>query len=254
MSMHSLPRVGLMTGSSTDVPSTWTVAMDGSLPAVFWLADTLALLLGVPRRRGGRGRSGNQADRGSDAMRQLSHSGVRRKRRRPPCGGRRGVRSCSRLLGVALAELVDATAGVHQLVLAGVERMRSRGDFDLDQRIFIAVLPLHGLFAGERGTGEDLEVRGHVLEDDVAVFGMDVGLHGGHQSDRGKSGIIAGSRTARKPSGETIAYPRFVGRLVVAKQDPRPVRTPQLALPVDQRRATGGRMPQHDFDRALLRL
>src|SRR5690606_16463005 len=62
--------------------------------------------------------------------------------------------------------------------LAGVERMRGRADLDLDQRVLVAVLPLHGLLAGERGTGEDLEVRGHVLEDDFAVLGMDVGLHG----------------------------------------------------------------------------
>src|SRR5688572_18734275 len=34
----------------------------------------------------------------------------------------------TRLLGVALLELVDAAAGVHDLVLARVERVRGRGD------------------------------------------------------------------------------------------------------------------------------
>src|SRR5690606_41804918 len=61
MSMHSLPRVGFRTGSSTEVPATCRVAMDGASPALFSMADTLALLLGVPPRW--RARAGNQADR-----------------------------------------------------------------------------------------------------------------------------------------------------------------------------------------------
>src|SRR5690606_24843939 len=54
----------------------------------------------------------------------------------------------TRLLRVATLELVDATAGIHDLVLAGVERMRGRGHFDLDQRIFLAVFPLDRLLGG----------------------------------------------------------------------------------------------------------
>src|SRR5690606_30900464 len=48
----------------------------------------------------------------------------------------------TRSLRVATLELVDAAAGVDDLVLAGVERMRRRGHFDLDQRVLVAVLPL----------------------------------------------------------------------------------------------------------------
>src|SRR5690606_24937953 len=55
MSMHSLPRVGFSTGSSTEAPSTCRVAMDGASPALFSMADTLALLL-ASRRGAARGR------------------------------------------------------------------------------------------------------------------------------------------------------------------------------------------------------
>src|SRR5262245_41551377 len=82
------------------------------------------------------------------------------------------------LLRVALAELVHATAGVDDLVLARVERVRRRGDIQLDQRIFVAVFPLDLLLAGEGRTGQEREIGGHVLENDFAVFGMDAGLHG----------------------------------------------------------------------------
>src|SRR5690606_5500709 len=88
-------------------------------------------------------------------------------------------RRSKRLLGVAALELVDAAAGVHHLVLAGIERVRGRGDLDLDQRVLVAVLPLDRLLAGDRRAGEELEVGSHVLEHDFAVFGVDVGLHVG---------------------------------------------------------------------------
>src|SRR4029079_2841957 len=110
-------------------------------------------------------------------------------RKRPSVGlgwrrGRRGL-----VLGGALplAELVHAAAGVHQLLLAGVEGVRSRGDFDLDQGVFLAVFPLDGLFAGQRRAGEEDEVRSDVLENDFVVLGMDVGSHGSvRDKKRGK--------------------------------------------------------------------
>src|SRR3546814_10036695 len=46
------------------------------------------------------------------------------------------------LLRVTLAELVDAAAGIHDLVLARVERVRGRRHVDLDQRVLVAVFPL----------------------------------------------------------------------------------------------------------------
>src|SRR6185437_13252928 len=41
--------------------------------------------------------------------------------------------------GVTALELVDAAARVHHLLLAGVERVRGRGDIDLDHGVFVAI-------------------------------------------------------------------------------------------------------------------
>src|SRR5690606_777018 len=165
-----LPSVPCCTGSSTDLPAadrvTWS--REG-----FW--DTASLLDAcapeLRRRRGG----------GSSVSR---HYRTAAKRKRPPMGGRKqAIRP--RLLGVALLELVDAAAGVHHLVLAGVERMGRRGNLDLGQRVLVAVLPLDRLLGGDGRAGEELEVGSHVLEHDFAVFGMDVGLHVGAPESAG---------------------------------------------------------------------
>src|SRR5512132_304629 len=50
-------------------------------------------------------------------------------------------------LGVAALELLDPAGGVHDLLLAGVVRVRFRGDLHLDHRILLAVGPLHFLAA-----------------------------------------------------------------------------------------------------------
>lgn len=100
---------------------------------------------------------------------------------------------------VTLAELVDAAAGVHDLVLARVERVRGGRDVDLDQRVLVAVLPLHRLLGRHRGTGQKRKVRGDVLEDDVAVLGMDAGLHGMHHSG------VRGARQYRDRPGHVQA-------------------------------------------------
>src|SRR5690625_6116032 len=81
------------------------------------------------------------------------------------------------LFGVALLEAVDAAAGVVDLVLAGVERMRLARHFILDQRVFVAVFPLDGFVALNGRTRLEDQVAGHVLKDNFAVFGMDIGFH-----------------------------------------------------------------------------
>ena len=81
------------------------------------------------------------------------------------------------LFGVALLEAVDAAAGVHDLVLAGVERMRLARHLNLDQRVFVAVFPLDGFLALDGRAGLEDQVAGHVLKNDFAVFGMDIGFH-----------------------------------------------------------------------------
>src|SRR3546814_2942286 len=68
------------------------------------------------------------------------------------------------LLRVTLAELVDAAAGIHDLVLARVERVRGRRHVDLDQRVLVAVFPLDRLLAAKGRAGQELEIGSHVLE------------------------------------------------------------------------------------------
>jgi len=83
-----------------------------------------------------------------------------------------------RLLAVALLETVDAPARIHDLVLTGVERMRLARNFDLDQRIFLAIFPLDG-FAGLDGrSGLERKIAGQVLKNDFAVIWMNFCLHG----------------------------------------------------------------------------
>ena len=50
---------------------------------------------------------------------------------RSPARNARHFRSARRAGGVLLSELIDATGGVHHLLLAGVERMAVGADFDL---------------------------------------------------------------------------------------------------------------------------
>src|SRR6185436_11121089 len=84
------------------------------------------------------------------------------------------------LLAVAALELLDPAGGVHDLLLAGVVRVRFGGDLDLDHRIFLAVGPLHGLAAlgVDRSAREEGMVRRGVVEDHRLVAGMDAWFHG----------------------------------------------------------------------------
>src|SRR3546814_10735480 len=70
-------------------------------------------------------------------------------------------------------------SGVEHLLLAGVERVRMRRHFHLDQRVFVAVFPLDLVLAGQGGAGQKGKVAGHVLEHHFLVLRMDIGLHSG---------------------------------------------------------------------------
>src|SRR5688572_21964798 len=96
-------------------------------------------------------------------------------------GSRGGMpRRLLRLLGVAALELLDAARGVDDLLLAGVVRVGLGGDLDLDDRVLLAVGPLHQLAAlGVDGrAGEEGVVRAGVEEDHRLVFGVRALLHG----------------------------------------------------------------------------
>src|SRR5688500_4307975 len=97
-------------------------------------------------------------------------------------GSRGGMpRRLLRLLGVAALELLDAARGVDDLLLAGVVRVGLGGDLDLDDRVLLAVGPLHQLAAlGVDGrAGEEGVVRAGVEEDHRLVFGVGARFHDG---------------------------------------------------------------------------
>ena len=77
----------------------------------------------------------------------------------------------------ALVELLDATGRVHDALLARVERVRGRRDFDVDDGVVDAV-ELDRLVAGDRRTGQERLARAEVAEHDGRVVGVDVSLHG----------------------------------------------------------------------------
>ena len=78
---------------------------------------------------------------------------------------------------VSLVELVNATGGVNDLDLAGVEGMRGVGDLNLHKRIF-NTFDLDGLLGIDAGAGDEYIFVGHILESYKTVgFGMDSFFH-----------------------------------------------------------------------------
>ena len=76
-----------------------------------------------------------------------------------------------------LAEFLDATGGVDDLVLAGVERVRFSRYLDLHERVFRAFVG--DLFTGLDGrTGDEFEVARQVVEHNIAVIWVDIFTHG----------------------------------------------------------------------------
>src|SRR5699024_11027903 len=78
---------------------------------------------------------------------------------------------------VATTELLHATGGVEDLLLAGVERVRGGGDVDVDHRVGVAVLPLDRVRGGDGRLRQDREVRRDVTEHNRLVVRVDVLLH-----------------------------------------------------------------------------
>jgi len=78
---------------------------------------------------------------------------------------------------VAVLELLNATSGVHDALLAGVEGVRFRGDFNVNHRVGVAVFPLDRLVARYRRASEERGTRREVAENDGRVRGVDIGLH-----------------------------------------------------------------------------
>jgi len=93
------------------------------------------------------------------------------------CRGHPFRNQYSRLLAVALTELVDLFRGLQNVLLARVKRMRLARNFKLQQWILFTVFPLD-CFPGRNGRlGQDRKIRRNVLEHDLSIFGMNFLFH-----------------------------------------------------------------------------
>ena len=82
-----------------------------------------------------------------------------------------------RSLTVAAHELVDATSGVDELALTGIERVRSARNFNLYHRVSFA-FELYGVICLCGRAREEHIAVGHVLKHDGAiVFWMNTFFH-----------------------------------------------------------------------------
>lgn len=81
----------------------------------------------------------------------------------------------SALFGVALLEALDATGGVHDALLAGIERMGERRNVDADDVVRDAV-DVALLSRGHRRAADDFVIT--VDENGGEVLRMNVGFHG----------------------------------------------------------------------------
>jgi hypothetical protein len=76
-----------------------------------------------------------------------------------------------------LTELLDATSGIDDFVLAREEWVRFSRNLDLHQWVFFTVVG--DFFAGLDGrTGNEFEIARQVVENNFAVIWMDIGFHG----------------------------------------------------------------------------
>ncbi len=88
-----------------------------------------------------------------------------------------GWRQQSSGQAVLAAEAIHAAGGVHDLLLARVERVRVAGHFHFDQGIGFAIGPLDGFLGSDGGPGEEREIGGNILKHDFAVGWMNIFLH-----------------------------------------------------------------------------
>src|SRR5699024_7972283 len=109
------------------------------------------------------------ANTGSPTGSRACHAG--------PCDPARTTAMRSLFHAVALAEFLDLAGGVQNVLLAGVERVGRAADFQLDQRVFVTVFPFDGLIGLDGGARQKSEVATHVLENDRAIFGVNVLFH-----------------------------------------------------------------------------
>lgn len=82
------------------------------------------------------------------------------------------------LLFVTLFELVNSTGCINQHILTSVERVRSAGNFQLDQGILVPIFILNCLFGWSRRTVQKHRSITHVFENNEPIMlGMEAFFH-----------------------------------------------------------------------------
>src|SRR6478735_490943 len=113
----------------------------------------------------------------------------------------------------ASVEALDAACRVHDALLARVERVGLGRDFDVDDRVGVAVFPLDGLLGRHGGAGQELGAGGQVVEDNSFVLRVGIRLHNGTFVRAtgfcqlpGMNGMAAGCRISRSRKSRTTSY------------------------------------------------
>ena len=79
---------------------------------------------------------------------------------------------------VLVVELINATGSVNEFHLTSVERVRSAGDFELHERVFVAVFPLDGVLGVDGRARQEGHVIRHIFENNQSVIlGVNVFFH-----------------------------------------------------------------------------
>ena len=69
-----------------------------------------------------------------------------------------------------LVELVDTAGCIHKLHLTGEERVRGIRNFQLYQRVFVAIFPNDGILGWSAGAGDERLITGEVLEHNQTII------------------------------------------------------------------------------------
>ena len=80
-----------------------------------------------------------------------------------------------------LVEAGDTTLGRGLALLSGVHRMRRAGHIERNVRIGVAIAVLLRAVSVNRGTDQEIHIGSGVMEQDLAVLGVDIGFHGSLQ-------------------------------------------------------------------------
>ena len=77
-----------------------------------------------------------------------------------------------------LAEFLDSTHCVYELLTTGVEGVRGRRDVDVNDGILVTIFPLNGFFGSHGRLSQNGEVSRFVLEDYGLITWMGITFHG----------------------------------------------------------------------------